>query len=1136
MNLRSRKLIIITVTLALGGLLAAVVTLSSGQRSPRHVEAGGPTPTATATPSPTPIPNAVAHLISASGDLIGGDVSRGRLGDYYLANGEVQVVIQAPQRNLLSVGQFGGQIIDADLVREAGEPERDSFEEWAFGVNLENTCHYTKVNVINDGSNGQPAVIRATGVDDLLDFINPSSQIAGFGFPFPAALDDTDLPVTCSTDYSLAAGDTFVEVETTITNIGGSEIDTFFTEFLAASGDVEPFLPGYGFGEPLVTTACPRCNFVSWGGVDGAAGVAYGYIHNIPASTVFSTGGVNIPVLGVSAALALVGVAPANYAIPPSGGSQTVTRYFAIADDIGSIIDTRNQLLGYTTGTLSGTVTRGGSPVEGVEVTVLGAVVDGPGSAKNVVAYYRTDASGNYSGTLPAGNYTVQAHMNGHMPATPDPASVTVTASSTTDQDFTIPEAGRLQLIIVDESGTNPIAGKVSVLGFDQYPDPGNSQTILGLIQVNTKLFNSPLGDSRDSMRYGLATVLFADDSGDTGEVFLEPGDYHVVVSHGTEYSIFEQDVTLTAGNLTTVNAQIAPVIDSTGFISGDFHIHQIHSPDSSTTLEERVISILADGVDFFTPTDHEHRTDIGPVISSLGVDNLVSARPSNENTTPDYGHFIAWPMTIDPTKVNGGALDWASEGVPPVPPPAGQDFPSFGNYVMSPSEIFDNLLADPGVDTVQINHVDTFFDLGGLAVDTAYIPPQDFADNATKRLDPAIANLFDDSFTALESWQGAGRSETLDRFVGRSMGDWFNMLNQGILRSSVADSDTHKRVLDSAGFPRTMVASPTDAPGGLDDIADTLAANVNAGKATGTNGPFIQVTSEATSTGDTGGLGHSDAALIETTDGNATITVDIQSPIWAEFDTVEFYVNNVPTVDDFDNDPLTPPEYHVAPDFVKTAGTDFTISTVDDFPSIPGAEHLEATVTLALTGLAQDTWVVVLVRGTDGVSKPIFPVVPNDLDTAANPTLADLTDGNLGEDGVTTMAFSNPLYIDIGGNAAYDPSDFDSDRDGCTNQQEMGPNQELGGRRSPSNPWDFYDIDGNGVVDLFIDIFGVANAFGDDADSDPPGEPDGYDPALDRSAPPPGMDVWDMGPPNGTIDLFNDIFGVAFQFGHDCT
>ncbi|MEX2158570.1 MAG: flexitail domain-containing putative surface protein [Dehalococcoidia bacterium] len=114
-----------------------------------------------------------------------------------------------------------------------------------------------------------------------------------------------------------------------------------------------------------------------------------------------------------------------------------------------------------------------------------------------------------------------------------------------------------------------------------------------------------------------------------------------------------------------------------------------------------------------------------------------------------------------------------------------------------------------------------------------------------------------------------------------------------------------------------------------------------------------------------------------------------------------------------------------------------------------------------------------------------------------------------------------------------------DTDADQCNDAYELftTPGSEAtGGLRDPLNPYDFYDTDGNRVIDLFIDIFNVANAFGDDADSDPPGEPDGYDATLDRSAAPMGMDVWDMGPPDGTIDLFTDIFGVAYQYGHDCS
>ena len=273
-----------------------------------------------------------------------------------------------------------------------------------------------------------------------------------------------------------------------------------------------------------------------------------------------------------------------------------------------------------------------------------------------------------------------------------------------------------------------------------------------------------------------------------------------------------------------------------------------------------------------------------------------------------------------------------------------------------------------------------------------------------------------------MEIWEGTNRGDIANRLIGRNLGDWFNLINQGIVRTGLAVSDTHQQIIKQAGFPRTMVASPTDDPGAIGAIADTMAANVNAGRAFGTNAPFVRVTTAAASTGENGGLALGLPTMIATTNGNATITVEIQSPLWAEFDQVEYYINHVPTPDDYDSDPSTPPFYRVTPDVIQTAGVDFTVNTVNDFPLIPGAGHLEATTSLKLSGLAVDTWVVVLVRGTDGVSRPLFPVVPNDLDATTNTTLAGLIDGNLGEDGVSATAFTNPVFIDVNGNGLFDP------------------------------------------------------------------------------------------------------------------
>jgi hypothetical protein len=113
-----------------------------------------------------------------------------------------------------------------------------------------------------------------------------------------------------------------------------------------------------------------------------------------------------------------------------------------------------------------------------------------------------------------------------------------------------------------------------------------------------------------------------------------------------------------------------------------------------------------------------------------------------------------------------------------------------------------------------------------------------------------------------------------------------------------------------------------------------------------------------------------------------------------------------------------------------------------------------------------------------------------------------------------------------------------DSDGDGCADAREAlaGPGAEqFGGNRDSANAYDFYDVNGDLVIDLFGDILTVAAAFGDDADAVGAGEPDGYDAALDRSPPLPGDDPWDLQGPDGVIDLFGDIFGAAYQFGHDC-
>ena len=102
------------------------------------------------------------------------------------------------------------------------------------------------------------------------------------------------------------------------------------------------------------------------------------------------------------------------------------------------------------------------------------------------------------------------------------------------------------------------------------------------------------------------------------------------------------------------------------------------------------------------------------------------------------------------------------------------------------------------------------------------------------------------------------------------------------------------------------------------------------------------------------------------------------------------------------------------------------------------------------------------------------------------------------------------------------DPADADTDGDGCTDLREFGSTEEAGGQRDPDNPWDFYDTNGDGVIDLPNDVLGVITAFRS------------YEAVYDRG-PSAGPNPWNMTAPDGVVDLPNDILGVIQQYQHNC-
>lgn len=160
-----------------------------------------------------------------------------------------------------------------------------------------------------------------------------------------------------------------------------------------------------------------------------------------------------------------------------------------------------------------------------------------------------------------------------------------------------------------------------------------------------------------------------------------------------------------------------------------------------------------------------------------------------------------------------------------------------------------------------------------------------------------------------------------------------------------------------------------------------------------------------------------------------------------------------------------------------------------------------------------------------------------------------------------TNLYTLNLTEVDLGGDidgdglvacqeqaAGTDPQVADTDLDGCKDGRELSTNAQQGGMRNPLNRWDFFDVPvGSTPRDKIITISDInavkARYFTNDANgtaainrntdpfSLPP--PTGYHPAFDRG-PLIGPDPWDLGPPDGRIDI-SDILAVIKQYFHNC-
>jgi hypothetical protein len=727
------------------------------------------------------------------------------------------------------------------------------------------------------------------------------------------------------------------------------------------------------------------------------------------------------------------------------------TRYLIVGrGDVGSVLDTIHQIRRVPVGTLSGLAldaTRR-SALEGASVLAYRRRdADGPCEARDgdiddvgrplpakfeLRSQYLSFEEGRFKGTLEPACYALRAMANGG--ALSAPQFVDIREGETAFVTVLTPTPALLDVLVVDEDG-RPLPAKVTVVG--RYEDARAGQDIRKFLfdlgagetwRISDQI--ADVGGVPGTLQY-IEAVGYSDASGRlTLPVRPSQLSFDIYISRGVEYELERKSgVTLSEGQVHGVSARLRRVVQTPGYIGGDFHLHTWGSIDAPSSFRNQIRALAGEGIEFVASTDHNYVADLTPSVIIEGLQDHIRAVPGLELTTLEGGHFNGYPLRYEFGPVLHGSFNWSGR---------------------PPGEIFEELRSRAlyGRDEVivQVNHprdsalgyfdqygvsglttkVGSLSSLGlGLPKGTAFVKFDERGQVVLDGGEPVSQFSYD--FNALEIFNGKRFVQLHSMRVPENlppefaplklqpgtllldggevafpgnMEDWFNLLNMGQRVAGMGNSDSHTPYGEEPGFPRTYVRVADDTPRGVDPRA--VVKGILGQRVIATGGPFVELFAR----GDGGAQGEIGDIIVNTAK-TADLTVRVQAPSWIVPDTVVIYANG--------------------------------LEAARQAISIPEGEH-QIEVSFQIEGLRRDTWVVAEVFG----ARSMFPVVPP---LELPPQLLTEAVGAIGGafgfgpgpidalrpsevQPFTPYAITNPIWIDIDGDG-FLPLGEAIDRDG---------------------------------------------------------------------------------------------------------
>ena len=291
----------------------------------------------------------------------------------------------------------------------------------------------------------------------------------------------------------------------------------------------------------------------------------------------------------------------------------------------------------------------------------------------------------------------------------------------------------------------------------------------------------------------------------------LAPGKYTVIVSHGPEYDAVTESIEVKAGQTARLKVVLVRTVDSTGWVSGEFHSHSTPSGDNTSLQRGRVLNLLAENLEFAPCTEHNRIDTYEDDLQALGATKLMATCTGMELTGSPLpvNHQNAFPMLRKPLTQDGGA-------------PVTDENPEVQIERLA---MWDN----KSDKVVQMNHphlaqIMSDRDLDGKS-DVGFRKMFQFAD--VIEIHP------------LETIFKVPAADTAPRDRGSNrMFHWMLMLNMGYRTPGVVNTDAHYN-WHGSGWLRNYIASSTDDPAQI--TTAEMQRAIEAGHMVMTSAPFLQ-------------------------------------------------------------------------------------------------------------------------------------------------------------------------------------------------------------------------------------------------------------------------------------------------------